>query len=126
MSHVLPALCLLSQKILRMVDQMDELQEKVLDKDDAIHHWWTRALWAERRVGVLTAEIAGKDVEIAGKDVELAGKDVELAGKDVELAGKDVEITGKDVEIAALNAELAAVRVRIYPAAATLFFLIDR
>ncbi|TGO61413.1 hypothetical protein BOTNAR_0129g00240 [Botryotinia narcissicola] len=91
MSHVLPTLCLLSRKILRMVEKMHELEEKILDKDDVIHHWWTRALWAERRVGVLTAEIAGKDVEIA-----------------------------------ALNAELAAVRVRIYPAAATLFFLTDR
>ncbi|TGO32901.1 hypothetical protein BHYA_0280g00050 [Botrytis hyacinthi] len=98
MSRVLPALCLLTRKILRMVEKMHELQEKILNKDDVIHHWWTRALWAERRVGVLTAEMTGKDLEIAGKDDE----------------------------IAALNAELAAVRVRIYPAAVTLFLLIDR
>ncbi|KAF7891729.1 hypothetical protein EAF00_008031 [Botryotinia globosa] len=55
-----------------MAEKMHELHEKILDKDDVIHHWWTRALWAERRVGVLTAQLAGKDTEIAALNAELA------------------------------------------------------
>ncbi|TGO10422.1 hypothetical protein BTUL_0135g00050 [Botrytis tulipae] len=67
-----------------MVEKMHELQEKILDKDDVIHHWWTRALWAERRVGVLTAEIAGKEVEIAALNAELAAV---RAGRQANLGG---------------------------------------
>ncbi|KAF7908850.1 hypothetical protein BELL_0628g00010 [Botrytis elliptica] len=91
MSRVLPTLCLLSQKIFRMIDKIRELQQTILNKDDVIHDWWTRAQWAERRVDVLTAEIAGKDSEIAEKNTKI---------------GEQAD------EIAALMAELAVVRVR--------------
>ncbi|KAF7891115.1 uncharacterized protein EAF02_001440 [Botrytis sinoallii] len=86
MSRVLPTLCFLSQKIFRMIEKIHELQQTILNKDDVIHHWWTRAQWAERRVGVLTAEIAGKDSEMAEKNIKIGEQVDEIAGLMAELA----------------------------------------
>ncbi|RAL67176.1 hypothetical protein DID88_007954 [Monilinia fructigena] len=71
-----------SQEIRRLNQKIGELEEKILDKDDEIHNWWTD-----------------------GKD-----KGETIRRKDRELAEKQEEIEEKKEEIAALKAELEEFR----------------
>ncbi|KAB8294118.1 hypothetical protein EYC80_009567 [Monilinia laxa] len=71
-----------SREIRRLNQKIGELEEKILDKDDEIHNWWTD-----------------------GKD-----KGETIRRKDRELAEKEEDIEEKNEEIAALKAELEEFR----------------
>ncbi|KAF7890889.1 uncharacterized protein EAF01_010698 [Botrytis porri] len=86
MSRVLLSLCVLTQKIIRMLEKIRELRGKILDKDDLIHDLLTRAQWAERRVAGLVAQVAEKDAEIAEKNIKIAENEAEIAALKAELA----------------------------------------
>ncbi|KAF5870402.1 uncharacterized protein Bfra_009788 [Botrytis fragariae] len=90
MSYPLPTLGVLTQKSFK--NKLDELHEKILDKDDIINDLWTRAQWAERRVLGLTVEMAGKDAEIVALKAELAAVG---AGQQANLGGGGEDVSAK-------------------------------